>query len=158
MIALLLFLTLATFPIQDTPPDYGEITDLKKLSAVYVSADSTEVRKYVLAELKKSPSLKIVNTSDDAQFFIDCRMVRSTHFPGIRDVQDFEMSVFTLRDGRKRIAWSETKASVRYPPTLLTRDFLNALKSYRPNDDVAQQIVGPERGQPLSQLDWCGEG
>ena len=59
---------------------------------------------------------------------IDCRMVRSTHFPGIPDIQDYEMTVFTIRNERRRIAWSETKGSVRYPPTLLTRDFINALK------------------------------
>ena len=128
MLGLFLFLTLSMFPLQDKPPDYGDISDLKGLSTVYVSADSTEVRKYVLAELKKNRSMTIVNTADEAQLFLDCRMVRSTHFPGIPDIQDYEMTVFTMRNERRRIAWSETKSSVRYPPTLLTRDFLNALK------------------------------
>jgi hypothetical protein len=43
----------------------------------------------------------------------------------------FEMTAYTLRDGRRRIAWSETKRSIRPEPTLHTRNFIGALKKAR---------------------------
>jgi hypothetical protein len=48
----------------------------------------------------------------------------------------FEMTAYTtIKDGRHRIAWSATKTSVRYPPMLLTRNFIKALKKARCEND-----------------------
>lgn len=116
---------------QDKPlPEYGDISDLKGMSAVYVNADSTQARKYILAELKKYPTLKVVDSPDNAEFFLDC--ARNGHILTsstlIAEMDTYEMTVYTVKNGRHRIAWSRTKTSVRYAPTLLTGDFIGALK------------------------------
>jgi hypothetical protein len=126
-------LLLCAFAIagQDKPlPEFGDITDLKGMSAVYVSADSTEARKYILAKLKEYPPLKVVASPEEAEFFLECArnghvLTSSTLIP---EMDTYEMIVYTVKSGRHRIAWSRTKTSVRYAPTLLTGDFIRALK------------------------------
>jgi hypothetical protein len=129
-IAAIFLLSLAV-RAQDKPlPEYGDIGDLKGMSKVYVNADSTEARKYILNRLKEYPSLKVVASPDEAEFFLDCArnghiLTSSTLIP---EMDTYEMTVYTINNGRHRIAWSRTKTSVRYAPTLLTGDFIGTLK------------------------------
>jgi len=103
------------------------------MSKVYVNADSTNARKFILEELKKYKALEVVPSPDDAQFFIECKQTGHIVVPEILGTEQptFEMTVYTLKDVRRKIAWSKTKNSMRYPPTLLTRDFLKDLKESR---------------------------
>lgn len=134
MKALLLILALAAIvSAQETLPDYGEITDLKGMSRVYVATDSTDSRKWILDELKKHPALKVEGSAEDADFILECKetgkvVTSSTLIP---EVPTFEMRAYTVKDGRRRIAWSRTKTSLRPAPKLLTGDFLKAFKKIK---------------------------
>lgn len=126
---LLLLLTLFTL-VQDKPlPEYGDISDLRGMTRVYVNADSAQARKYIIDKLKGSP-LKVAESPDDAEFFLDCLRTGQikTGSTLIPEMDTFDMVAYTVRNGRHRIAWTKTKTSVRYAPTLLTGDFLGALK------------------------------
>lgn len=127
----LLLVLLAFLTFQDKQlPEYGDISDLKGMTKVYVTADSTESRKWILDELKKS-TLMIVPSEDEAEFIIKCvRLTEEGQPIGdiVRMPGQFEMTVYTMRNGRQRIAWSKTKSSMRPAPKLLTGDFLGALK------------------------------
>ena len=132
-LALLLF-SFAT-PQQRTAdklPEYGDIADLKGMSKVYVTTDTSQVRKYVLDKLKSYPALTVTGTPEEADFILECVQTGRIGEMGggtvSIDMATFEMTAYVLKDGRKRIAWSKTKNSLRYPPTLLTGDFINALK------------------------------
>jgi hypothetical protein len=118
---------------QEKLPEFGDIADLKGMSRVYVGTDSTQSRKFILDELKRYKALEVVASPDDAQFILECKQTGHIIVPEILGTEKptFEMTVYTLKDGRHRIAWSKTKNSLRYPPTLLTRDFLDALKKAR---------------------------
>jgi hypothetical protein len=134
MKALLLLAVLAftAFGQDKSLPEYGDISDLKGMTKVYVSTETTQVRKYILDELKKEKSLIVVSSADVADFILECaqqeRTGSLTMGAASADRYTFEMTAYLIRNHRHRIAWSESKNSVRYPPTLLTRDFINNLK------------------------------
>lgn len=131
----LLFLA-ASVQAQDKLPEYGTIGDLKGMARVYVATDSAQQRKFVLDELKKEKSLEVVSSPDEAQFTLKCWANAAVTFgsgPMTSHQQPFEMTAYTIKDGRQRIAWSETKTSLRYAPMLLTRDFIKALKKSKAN-------------------------
>lgn len=115
---------------QENLPDFGNIADLKGMNKAYVSADSTEARKFILEEIRKYKILEVVSSADDAQFVLECKQIGrvKTGSSLITELPTFEMVAYTQKGGRRRIAWSETKTSLRYPPMLLTRDFVGALK------------------------------
>jgi hypothetical protein len=120
---------------QEKLPEFGDIADLNGMSKVYVITDSTQSRKFILDELRKykTLTLEVVSSPDDAQFILECKQTGHIIVPEILGSEQptFEMTVYTLKDRRHRIAWSKTKNSMRYPPTLLTRDFLVALRKAR---------------------------
>jgi hypothetical protein len=97
-----IFLLSLTVRAQDKPlPEYGDIGDLKGMSKVYVNADSTEARKYMLNRLKEYPSLKVVASPDEAEFFLDCArnghiLTSSTLIP---EMDTYEMTVYTINNG-----------------------------------------------------------
>lgn len=128
LLACLLFVSAAF--TQDKLPEYGTIADIKGMSRVYLHTDSAQVRKYVLDELKKHKALEVVPSPDDAQFILECKQTGQIEIGGslIKEMATFEMTAYTIKNSRRRIAWSATKNSLRYPPTMLTRDFIKALK------------------------------
>jgi len=121
---------------QEKLPEFGDIADLKSMSKVYVIADSTQARKFVLGELKKYKSLEVADSPEEGQFILECKQIGHVAVGAtggmVHEMPTFEMTAYTtLKDGRHRIAWSETKTSLRPAEELLTRDFLNALKKSR---------------------------
>src|SRR2546425_12102987 len=112
-----LILLLLCFPVlyaqEGNLPEYGDIADLKNLQKVYLSADSTDARKLILNELKKYPNLNIVNSPDDAEFFLEYKVLRHEdattgvfiHPP----VTTSEMTAYVVKDKRRRVAWSKTQ-------------------------------------------------
>ena len=127
-VLMLVALVLGAFVVsaQEKRPDYGTIADLKGLTKVYVNAPSTERRKIILAELKKAPSLTVVNSPDQAEFFLEYRVIDETHPMAMLNFVKAEMAAYTVKDGRKRIAWSETKGETNRAD--LPRAFVKALK------------------------------
>jgi hypothetical protein len=136
-VSLLLTLLLMTAFAQDNNlPEYGSISDVKNLQRLYLATDSTDARKLILRELKKTPDLEVVPSSDKAEYFIEYKVLRqktgqtSANFT----IYTSEMVVYTLRNGRKVIAWSKTETSggIGKPNEVnLTRHFLDALKKAR---------------------------
>lgn len=118
---------------QESLPVYGNMSDLRGMTKVYLATESTQIRKYVLDELKKNKTLEVVNSPDVAQFFLECKETGQTVIGGslIKEIKTFEMTAYTLIDKHRRIAWSGTKNSLRYPPSMLTRDFLKELKKIK---------------------------
>ena len=133
----LILLFLVSVVAQDKLPEYGDISDLQGLSRVFVTADTTASRNFVLEELKKFSRLQVVNRSEDSDFIIECRRQGELKIDSglIQEMPEYEMTVYTLRDNKRRIAWSKTKISLRPPQKLLTRDFIKAFKKLSPNDD-----------------------
>lgn len=134
---LLTTLLIRIFAQQDANlPEYGDISDVKNLQKLYLIADSTDARKLILRELKKYPDLTVANSSDDTEYFIEYKVLRqktgqtSANFT----IYTSEMVAYTLRNGRKRIAWSKTETSggIGKPNEVnLIRHFLDALKKAR---------------------------
>lgn len=116
---------------QEPKPDYGDISDLNGRTKMYLAVQETAYRKLVLKELEKTFSLEVVPSADQAQFFVDIR-ITSQFMTGVSLIPQadvWEMTVSTVGpNGRTRIAWSETKTSLRPSPVLLMRDFVKALK------------------------------
>jgi len=135
LIFTLLALVFGAFAVsaQEKLPEYGNIADLTGMNKIYVSADSTNSRKFILDELKKYPALQLVTSPDEAEFILECKQTGHIIVPEIlgRENPTFEMVAYTLKDGRRRVAWSETKTSLRPATSLLTRDFVKALKKIR---------------------------
>lgn len=131
MMTLLLFSLIPAFT-QDKLPEYGDIADIKNFQKVFVVADSTATRKFIVDELKKYPALVIVSSPDEAEFVLECKQNGHIVIGGlIQEEPTFEMTVYTLKNNRHRVAWSETKTSLRPAPALLARDFIKALKKVR---------------------------
>jgi hypothetical protein len=116
-------------------PEYGDMGDVKNLQKVYLIADSTNARKLILSELKKYPILNVINSPDEAEYFIEYKILRQeTGQTSLNiTVDTSEMVVYTLRDKRRRVAWSKTQISgfTRPNEVNLTRNFLKALKKAR---------------------------
>ena len=137
IIALILLasLVIPIFAQDNSLPEYGDIADITKLPKVYLTADSTNARKLILNELKKYPSLSVVNSPDEADYFIEYKILRQeTGQTSLNiTVDTSEMVVYTLSNKRRRVAWSKTQISgiTRPNEVNLTRNFLKALKKAR---------------------------
>jgi hypothetical protein len=133
-----LILLLLCFPVlyaqEGNLPEYGDIADLKNLQKVYLSADSTGARKLILNELKKYPNLNIVNSPDDAEFFLEYKVLRHEDATGVfihPPVTTSEMTAYVVKDKRRRVAWSKTQDDAgisRANEINLTRNFIKAIK------------------------------
>lgn len=134
---LLIAFVFAAFAVsgQDKLPDYGNIVDLKDMTKVYVATDATDARKFILDELKKYKTLEVVASPDEGQFVLECKQTGHITVVAngslIKEMPTFGMVAYTLKDGRHRVAWSETKTSLSPAATILTRDFIKALKKAR---------------------------
>ncbi|HZE69947.1 MAG TPA: hypothetical protein VE135_10545 [Pyrinomonadaceae bacterium] len=125
-------LCLSSVIAQKELPEYGDIADLKGMAKVYVTADSTAARSLILDELEKYPALEVVSLVDDGQFVLECVQTGHLAVGGlIEELPTFEMTAYTIKDGRHRVAWSRTKSSIRPAAALLTRDFIKALKKLK---------------------------
>jgi len=89
----------------------------------------------IMSELKKYPSLNVVNSPDEAEFYIEYKVLRhedaSTGVFVHPPITTSEMTAFILHDKRRRVAWSKTQddAGISRPNEInLTRNFLKALK------------------------------
>jgi hypothetical protein len=128
-------LLISIFAQDNKLPEYGDIADVKNLQKVYLIADSTDARKLILNELKKYPNLTVVNSPDEAEFFVEYKVLRQeTGQTSLNiTVDTSEMVVYILRDKRRVVAWSKTETSgISRPNEVnLIRNFLKALKKAR---------------------------
>lgn len=127
-IAILIALAALTVSAQETLPDYGAISDLNGMTKVYISAQTTKQRETIIKELKKSELVE-VDSPDQAEFFLEYRVISDHQGLGALRFLTVEMSVYTTHGERRRIAWSKTTSpAARLGEVSLTRDFLKAIK------------------------------
>lgn len=146
-----LVLTLAcalTASAQQTLPSYDAIDRIKDHTRVYVASQNEDSRKRIIKALAKDKALQVVNSPDDAQFFIEySELGREVAVSGERTKERQERSQMTAfvigSDKRKIIVWSENRSrdtehflgmqmydSGHNEPEL-TKRFLRALKKSR---------------------------
>lgn len=97
-------------------PTYGSIDSIKHSSRVYVASDNEDSRKRIIKALGKDASLVVVNSPEDAQFFIEYgELSREAVATGVTMTmtkerqQRNQMRVFMDgADKRKVIVWSDT--------------------------------------------------
>lgn len=121
---------------EQAAPEKGDIKEIAKLSKVYLSADSVIARKRIVKELKSYKNITVVDSSDEAEFFIEYKVLeRKPTSYGIFGVTSgstiSEMVVYTLSDKWRRPVWSKTWAEdgrSERNEVILTRSFIKAFK------------------------------
>jgi hypothetical protein len=113
LILFLLALTTIGAAAQTDLPTYGTIDQIKTLTKVYVASDNGDSRQRIIKALGKDKSLQVVNSPDEAQFFIEYgELSREAVVTGSQTKerqQRNQMRVFVLgADKRRTIVWSET--------------------------------------------------
>lgn len=125
--ALILLASLAAYA-QELPV-YGELSELKDLRRVYITADRADARERVLREVKKYSGLEVVNAPEAADFLL-VYAVKAQTDEGLTSQLS---AVIKMPDGRQRVLWEETERSGGGKPNSvnLTRHFVKALKKVR---------------------------
>lgn len=108
-----LILTLFLLSYQSDFPTYGSIEQIKHHSRVYVTSDNEDSRKRVIKALSKDSNLVVINSPDEAQFFIEySELSREATVTGERNKerqQRSQMRVFVFSPDKSRVVvWSET--------------------------------------------------
>lgn len=109
---ILILLFPAFVKAQDSLPTYGDISALKDLKKVYVSSENEDSRKRIIKEITKYKGIEVVNSPDDAQFFIEYAELSREALPsgdfGKDRQQRTQMRAYMVdADKRKTILWSD---------------------------------------------------
>lgn len=148
MKSIILAVLLLLISLQADLRTYGSIDAIKSFSRVYVASDNEESRKRIIKELSKNRNLVVVDSPDEAEFFIEySELGREVAVTGGRTKEREERSqmlVFVIgSDKRKIIAWSESRSRDTEEflgmkmfdsgknESELTKKFLKALKKAR---------------------------
>lgn len=111
LLAALLLTATATAQTSDLPT-YGSLADIKDAKKVYVGSENEDSRKRVIKALRKDKTLEVVNSPEDAQFFVEFgELSREATVTGhIKErEQRNQMRVYTLTSDKRRvIVWAET--------------------------------------------------
>lgn len=123
-------------------PVYGSISDIKGFNRIYISVENAQSRERITKALSKAPEYQIVNDPQDAQIFLEYKVL-SRDVTVDRDDRDLriksQMSAVYIKNNRRIIAWSDTVDHVRktlggigwrstHNEIKLTERFLKALK------------------------------
>jgi hypothetical protein len=110
----ILFLALSLLTIQTSElPTYGSISGIKDAKKVYVTSENEDSRKRVIKALGKDKTLEVVNSPDEAQFFIEYSELSREAVSTDRHINDRQqrnqMRVYTFSPVKqKTIIWSDT--------------------------------------------------
>jgi hypothetical protein len=105
-----------TFPPQSTElPTYGTIEQIKNHRRVYLGSENEDSRKRIIKALGKDQNLEVVNSPDEAQFFIEyTELSREAVVTGSRTKerqQRSQMLAYVFGpDKRKIIVWSDNRS------------------------------------------------
>ncbi len=133
LLLLVLLLTGAGLAVAQGVPTSGHLTGLAGMQNCYLIADSDAARARLVKELKKqAPQLQIVNSPDEAQFFLEYKVlsVESDCDP-LTPTTYSEMIAYTMQDGQRITAWSkkqDDEGPSRSNEVNLARNFIKALK------------------------------
>lgn len=114
LLAALLLASTATFAQTSDLPVYGSLTDIKGARKVYVASENEDSRKRVVKALGKDKSLEVVNSPDEAEFFLEfselSREATTTGHVKEREQRN-QLRAYTVRaDGKKVVVWGDTLA------------------------------------------------
>lgn len=112
ILVVLLALAAPIIAAQKDLPTYGSIDQIKTFTRVYVASDNEDSRKRISKALGKDKSLQVINSPDDAQFFIEYgELSREAVVTGSQTKerqQRNQMRVFVFgADKRRIVVWSE---------------------------------------------------
>lgn len=113
MLACVLLCAGWTLPQRPTElPTYGKIEQIKDHRRVYVASENEDSRKRVIKTLAKDQNLEVVNSPDEAQFFVEySELSREATVTGSRTKerqQRSQMRAYVIgSDNRKIIVWSD---------------------------------------------------
>lgn len=115
--SLLILSLLLLFPIDSIAqtsdlPTYGSIGLIKNARRVFVASENEDSRKRIIKALGKDKALTVVNSPDEAQFFIEHgELSREAVVTGARTKerqQRSQMRAFVIGSDKRRIVvWSE---------------------------------------------------
>jgi hypothetical protein len=111
---------------QSELPDRGSLADIKGKSKVYIIADG-ENTKQILKAMKGQSAVVRVDRPEDAEFFLEYKEIadRRSETSLQLMVVTGQLDVYTYRDKRKVIAWTDSKVSgMHWPSLTLTKKFL----------------------------------
>lgn len=108
-----LLISLALLFFSQNLPTYGDITDLRGLSKVYVASDSEDSRKRIVKILNKK--LQVVDSPSNAEFFVEftelSREAVSTAVHKNDRQQRSQMRVYILDLNKQQIlVWADTRS------------------------------------------------
>lgn len=116
---------------QSELPEYGSLADIAGRSKIYVNAEPDD-RAAIIKELKKKKDFTIVNKADDAEFFIEYKMLSQNQVgPTNMNLARGRMDVYTRGDGKNKIAWSKTETNGAFKSAVakaLIKEFLRAIE------------------------------
>lgn len=113
---------------QNGLPDKGSLSEIAGKAKYYVIADGL-APKYIRGAFKKSKDLVEVSSSDDAEFFIEYRIIRAAPPGGdlaaMLSTQG-QMDIFYWREKKKVIVWTDVDVG-GLPERSLARKAVKAL-------------------------------
>ena len=123
-------------------PVYGTIKDIKDFNRIYINVENAQSRERIVKALDKAPQFQIVSDPNDAQIFLEYKVLSRDNNSDTNDTDlriKSQMNAVYVRGNRRVIAWSDTVDHVRktlggigwrsaHNEIKLTERFLKALK------------------------------
>jgi uncharacterized protein with PQ loop repeat len=130
--------------ISDTQglPVYGTVSDIKDFNRIYISVENAQSRDRIIKALGKAPQFQIVKDPQDAQIFLEYKILSRDNNSDTSDTDlriKSQMNAVVIKNNKRVIAWSDTVDHVRktlggigwrstHNEIKLTERFLKALK------------------------------
>lgn len=114
---------------QSNLPETGSLDDIQGMTKYYVIGTQQD-REKISKVLGKRDDLVAVGKAEDAQFFVEYREI-SRDEKMMMTIARGQLDVFTQRDGKKVVAWSDSASGGGYKSAVageLASKFLKALK------------------------------
>lgn len=125
-------------------PVYGTLSDIKDFNRIYISVENAQSRERIIKVLGKAPQYQIVNDPQDAQIFLEYKVLSRDDRSDTSDTDlriKSQMNAVVIKNNKRVIAWSDTVDHVRktlggigfrttHNEIKLTERFLKALKEY----------------------------
>jgi hypothetical protein len=127
--------------------EYGSISELARLSRVFIHTTSIESRRLIAKELVKDPRLTVINRKEDADFTLYFKLWSEETLAAGTTIYTLFGSMVAAKivngkdEPRLRICWDIQKSKrLRWhdpPAESATREFLKALKKARDGSPTA---------------------
>jgi hypothetical protein len=123
-------------------PVFGTIKDIKDFNRIYINVENAQSRERIVKALDKAPQFQIVSDPNDAQIFLEYKVLSRDNNSDTNDTDlriKSQMNAVVIKDNKRVIAWSDTVDHVRktiggigwrstHNEIKLTERFLKALK------------------------------